>query len=423
MKKTLRMLRLAALFALAGAAGFYFSGSPHFRQLLKPEGWDAARENRELLLHLKQHYSLNAEELRELFSEGRIDQFLNTRDPYSDFLTPEEFRSFERGTNQKYEGIGVQIARLETGVTVTKVFADSPAQKAGVLPGDRILLVDGVSVEGLSISRVVEHITGPPGTSVSLSVFRDLDQSELTLVPVRSDIEYPSLSRAEMLQGDIGLIRVEEFGRRTSGEFGQALARLEEDGMRGLIIDLRNNPGGMLTAAVDVAGHFLDRGEVVLELRGIQRRENEIYRARTPSRPVEYPIVVLLNRGSASASEIVGGALKAAGKARILGERSYGKGSIQSIFALSNGEGLKITTARYFFSDGSTIEDGVGLEPDHSVILSREELYRLRLYEFHREILDGERFKERFGFAPIEDRQIEEALRMLQVGRVADPGL
>jgi len=405
---------LAGVFALAGVAGYLLTGNLHVRDLVAPDTWEKSRENRELLLHLRKYYSLDRDNLKNLFNEGKIGQFLNARDPYSDYLDREEFETFEKETNQKYEGIGVQITQLDDGITITRVFPESPAQEAGLLPGDRILEVDGVDVTDFSINRIVQKITGPPETVVAIEVFRELTDETLTLRPVRMPIEYPSIAKSEMIAGRFGYIKIDTFGARTGREFEDALDELEASGLEGLVLDLRNNPGGMLRAAVDVAGLFFQQDEMVVEIRNLQEEDTEVFNARTPARDRVYPIVVLLNRGSASASEIVAGALRTTGRARILGERSYGKGSIQSIFALSNGDGLKMTTARYYFPDGSLVEDGKGLEPDVRVSLSYEESYKLRLQEYHEEILDAEAYHERFGFYPIQDRQISEAIRLLE---------
>lgn len=365
-------------------------------------------------MHLRQFYRLQAEDFRGGLSEGKVDRFLQTKDPYSDYLSREEFKNFEKETNQEYVGIGVQITRLEAGISVTRVFPDSPAQKAGLLPGDIIKSVGDEEVSQASVSEVVQLITGPEGTRVEIRVLRPGAQESLTLVPERRSIQYPTITGVRFVADGIGYLKIEEFARKTAEEFDTTLDRLESKGLEGLVIDLRNNPGGMLDSAVDISGQFLEKGTPIVEIRSLKKKQPELLRSRSRSRAAKYPIVLLLNRGSASASEIVAGTLRSTKKAVILGEPSYGKGSVQSIFALSNGEGLRMTTARYYFPDGSSIEEGVGLIPDIEVKLESSESYQLRLQEFHRDMLDEDEFRERFGVDPIEDRQLIEAVRYLQ---------
>ena len=365
-------------------------------------------------MHLRQFFPFSNGDIQGELSERKIDRFLQTKDPYSDYLSREEFESFEKETNQEYVGIGVQITRLEAGISVTRVFSSSPAQQAGILPGDVIRRVDNFPVGQSTVTEVVERITGPEGTTVEIEVFRPRSEETLTLRSKRKSIQYPTLTDVRFVDEGIGYLKIEEFARKTDEEFDAALDSLESQGLEGLIIDLRNNPGGMLESAVEIVGQFLDKGTPIVEIRSRQKRQPEILRSRNRNRASAYPLVILQNRGSASASEIVAGSLRSTEKAIILGEPSYGKGSVQSIFALSNGEGLRMTTAHYYFPDGSSIEEGVGLKPDIEVELSTQEAYQLRLQEFHRDMLDDEAFEKRFGVEPIEDRQLKEAIQYLR---------
>lgn len=387
--------------------------NPSARRVFSPAAWTETRNQREILQFINANY-LHGDELHKGdFSEQKIDRILSSVDPYSDYLSREEFADFEKETSQKYVGIGVQIANFEEGVILTKVFSGSPAEEVGLEVGDRILEVDGVNTRNSRVGRVVSLISGESGTRVALSVFRPETREYLTLNPERRSIIFESVVDVQMLKASVGYLRIIEFGERTGREFVQAIGRLEDQEMQHLVIDLRNNPGGMLNAAVEVAQVFFERGEPIVEVRGTRRGGDEILRSRTPERQRDYSIVVLINRGSASASEIVAGALRTTGRATLVGERTYGKGSVQSIYAFSNGEGLRMTTARYYLPDGTPIEDGVGLAPDIQVEVDPANAYKLRLQDFYGLGGDPEAFTRRFGFEPVEDLQLETALDLL----------
>ncbi len=414
MKSFKRIGFYAGILFLCLTAGHYLAWFTPVGTLLSPTGWENAREQRELLWHLKQYSHFNGELFKGKVSRQRIDRFLNASDPYSDYLSKEEFENFEKETYQEYMGIGVEITRLKEGVTITKVFPGSPAFRSGFIPGDVILEVDRIRVDEETVSEVVDRITGPEDSSVAIKIFRPFEEQTRILVPIRGAVQFPSVSKVELLESRIGYLRIDEFARRTADEVEAALDKLEGQEMEALVLDLRNNPGGMLDAAVSVAGQFLQPGTPVVEIHTFQKKQPEVIRSRGGGTRKDLPVVVLLNRSSASASEIVAGSLKSLGRAVIVGERSYGKGSVQSIFALSNGEGLRMTTARFVFPDGTGVEDGVGLQPDIAVPLSYEEAYQLKLQEFHETLLNEDGFRSRFGMEVIQDRQLGEALNYLK---------
>jgi carboxyl-terminal processing protease len=226
-------------------------------------------------------------------------------------------------------------------------------------------------------------------------------------------IKLESVRDVRVLPGHTGYIQLTEFSEHTGEEFDRALDRLLKARVDSLVIDMRNNPGGLLDAAVDVAEPFFRKGELIVYTQGRKPSDHEEYRASADGDPLDLPVAILINAGSASAAEVVTGALKDTGLAVIVGERSFGKGSVQSIFKLKNGEGLRLTTARYFTPSGVSIHEK-GITPQVEVVMTPEEDSRLRLQHLRPDVSDPKDFKERFGFAPIEDRQLQAALDVLK---------
>lgn len=351
------------------------------------------------------------------------------RDPYADVMSREEFKEFERETSQEYVGVGILLGRfpIDFPVAILKVFPDTPAERAGLRPGDRIVAVDGRDMRDADTGPLVDEIAGPAGSPVTLTIERVDSEKTLDVRMVRSAVAFTSVDEARVLPGGYGYIRINEFARRTAEEVRAALTDFENRGIGGLIVDLRANPGGMLDAAVDVAELFLEPGDLIVSTRsfrdrdgeaaglpGFQRgRQSEDLVADASASPRPYPVAILIDRASASAAEIVAGALRHHERAVLVGETSFGKGSIQSIIGMRNGEGLKLTTAEYLLPSGRSIE-GKGVEPDVGVRVDPGEGRRLALQQVHLDYLGPEAFEERFGFSPIEDRQITAAVSVLR---------
>ena len=378
-------------------SGEYYSSISHFGQVLR-------------IIHEK-YVDEDAVDYDTLINAA-LEGMLSSLDPHSQYLSSEKFTALQEETQQQYGGIGIQIENRDGRVTVVSPIADTPGEAAGILPGDQIVRVDGENTEGYASDRMVELLRGEPGEPVDLTLFRPKTEEMLELTIVREIIALESVRDVSLLEDGIGYIRVTQFGERTGVEFAEAVEGLEHDGMRGLIIDLRNNPGGLLSASVDVAGLFFDRGEMVVYTQGRDRESRREIRSRTGARAGEYPIVVLINSGSASASEIVAGALRDTSRAVIVGETSFGKGSVQSVEPLRNGDALRYTSARYYTPAGVTIHEK-GVKPDILVDLTIEEEARL-LQQRSRPDLGPEEFEARFGFSPIEDKQLTAAKDVLK---------
>lgn len=290
-------------------------------------------------------------------------------DPYSAYYTSQEYTRLAESVNGAYSGIGVAVSmNAETQqVVIVQVYENTPAANAGVLAGDLISKVNGEDVTGMSLSDVVSRTKGEEGSSVVLTVFRESDQQYHDLTAVRENIKKQTVDYT-MLDGQIGYLQVTEFDEVTAEQFNEALAALEERGMQGLVIDLRNNPGGVLNTVVSMADQLLPEGKVVYT-------EDKNGEGQTFYSDEEHqfnkPLAVLVNGNSASASEIFAGAIKDYQKGILVGTKTFGKGIVQNIYTLSDGSAVKLTVSRYFTPSGVCIH-GVGIEPDIVVELSEE---------------------------------------------------
>lgn len=297
--------------------------------------------------------------------EGAIQGMVfSLQDPNSHYLPREVYQVIKEMETGEYGGIGVTVSMKDDKVVVVSPIEDTPGEKAGIKPGDIIVRVNGESCQGKTLLEIVNEIKGPPGTKVNLTIEREGLEQPLELEIIR-EIVKTKMVKSQMLEGKIGYIRITNFGNKVGDKVEKALEGLEKEGMRGLILDLRNNPGGMVGEAVEVADKFLSRG-LITYTRGRTGRENFRYEARKEGTHPSYPLVVLINGGSASASEIVAGAFQYHRRAEIVGSKSYGKGSVQARFELRGGSALNLTVARYYLPDGQSIE-GKGIEPDIKV--------------------------------------------------------
>jgi carboxyl-terminal processing protease len=303
---------------------------------------------------------------RELI-ENAIRGMVADLDPHSQFLTPSEYEEIRISTTGNYSGVGLDVS-LEGGVvTVISPIDDTPAQRAGILPGDRVITIDDMPVDGANLSDTIARMRGEPGTEVGLDVVRDDEAGPLHFDLVRSRVRVQSV-RSEYLGDRYGYVKLTHFSDTTNRDLHRSIKELKRaaDGrLRGVILDLRNNPGGVLDAAVDVADAFMQQGIIVS---GAGRmRDARFERHARPGDVLEgAEVIVLVNRGSASASEIVAGALKDNRRARIVGDRTYGKGSVQTVMPLSDGRAIKLTTSRYFTPSGDSIHN-IGILPDFIV--------------------------------------------------------
>ena len=353
-----------------------------------------------------------------------LQNLLRSLDAHSDFLDRDRFEDLQSETKQQFGGVGIQIEARDGAILVIAPIAGTPADEAGVMAGDRIIEVDGEDMRKAGLMDIVEVLRGEPGSKVEMTVHRATTDEIITFPLERAIIKVDSVSNVRFLEDGIGYVRVTQFGDRTEKEFKEAITTLQEEAdLQGLVLDLRNNPGGLLTAAVEVAGLFFDRNELVVYTQGRDPEKRQNLRSRHQRWAPEVPLVVLLNGGSASASEIVAGALRDTGRAVIVGETSFGKGSVQSILPLRSGDALRLTTSLYFTPSGISIHEK-GIIPDVEVTHTPEEEQKLRVQRNRPELLeDLGAFVERYEFEPIEDRQLQaalQALRLRMAGKTLD---
>jgi carboxyl-terminal processing protease len=296
--------------------------------------------------------------------ENAIRGLLSGLDPHSTYLSPDEYKELKIGTSGEFGGLGIQVEMEDGLVKVISPIDDTPAYHAGIKTGDLIIKLDDKPVKGLSLNEAVNLMRGKPGSKIVLTIMRQGENSPRTFTLERSIIKVKSVKQ-NLLEKDYGYVRITNFQSNTAENLHDSLVQLQKDNksaLKGLILDLRNNPGGVLNAANDVVDEFIESGLVVYT-KG--RAENSYfeYRAKPGDTLKGAPVVVLINSGSASASEIVAGALQDHKRAIIMGSKSFGKGSVQTIQELPNGGAVKLTTARYFTPNGRSIQ-AEGIEPD-----------------------------------------------------------
>ncbi|MBQ3585597.1 MAG: S41 family peptidase [Synergistaceae bacterium] len=286
------------------------------------------------------------------------------KDPYTRFVSPSQLKDEEIELEGKYGGLGMYIGDRDGQILVISPMEDSPAERAGLKPKDQIVKVDNEVVVGWTSDRVVQKLRGEPNTKVTVWVRREGEDELLEFNITREIIKLHSV-RYEMLSDDIGYLKLTQFKHSTADESRNAVRDMLRQGMRALILDLRNNGGGLLDASVKVSSMFLRDG-LIVSTKGRSERANEKYYADKNYYQTNVPMTVLINGGSASASEIVAGALNDRGRAKLIGEKSFGKGSVQTLFPLTDGSGVYVTIARYYTPSGKVI-DHVGLSPDIEV--------------------------------------------------------
>ncbi len=307
----------------------------------------------------------------EELTESAIEGMLRTLDPYSAYLTPERFRELEIGTTGEFGGVGMEVT-VENGVlTVITPIEGTPAERAGIKPRDKILEVDGTPTKGLVVQEVVKLLRGPRGSTVDVTVQSEGDKEPRVVTLTRDKIIVKSV-KPELLPDGIAYIKLSQFQDNTSIELKQALTQLESNNsgnLNGIVLDLRNNPGGLLSEAISVVDEFVDDGLIVSVKGRYEGQSREHYATKNGSYE-EQPIVVIVNDGSASASEVVAEALQDSKRATILGTTTFGKGSVQTIIKLEDGAGLKLTTAKFYAPSGRSISE-VGVTPD--IVVENEE--------------------------------------------------
>src|SRR5881397_962269 len=304
---------------------------------------------------------------------------LSSLDPHSQFMDPSDFRDMQDDTRSRFNGLGIEVSMKNGLPTVITAMEDTPAAKAGVLSGDQILRINGISTERMDLQDAINILRGPAGAKISLTLLRPSSKEIKEYTLQRAEIKIQSVKGERLLPPEltgpfrIGYIRLIQFNEPTAEELAKALDGLQKQGMQALVLDLRNNPGGLLNVAVDVCGQFLPPNTTVVSTQGRVASQQHDYptSATTKERP-KFPIAVLVNEGSASGSEIVAGALKDLHRAVIVGETTFGKGSVQNVMQLPDGSALRFTTAKYY-TPGKQVIHGNSVAPNIVVPMTAEQ--------------------------------------------------
>lgn len=315
---------------------------------------------------------------------GAAAGMVKTLDPFSQFLEPDAHKEMKTETEGEFGGLGIRIAIRDNILTVITPLPGTPAYRQGVLPGDRIIKIEGESTQDINIEQAVKKLRGAPGSKVTLTIGREGEKELKDFTLTRELIKIESI-KSKMLDSEIGYIRLTEFTQRSALDFDAALKALQAKGMKNLVVDLRNNPGGLLNVAVDVCRLFVGNSRLIVYTEG-RRQPKQEFRADASAPYADLPMVILVNHGSASGSEIFAGCLQDYHRAVILGSETFGKGSVQSVIPLADGSGLRLTTAKYYTPSGRTFHRDEktgkgGITPDILIEVPRDVEVKLQSQE------------------------------------------
>src|SRR6201987_2505187 len=308
---------------------------------------------------------------------------LSSLDPHSQFMDPDDFRDMQDDTRSRFNGLGIEVSMKNGLPTVITAMEDTPSAKAGILSGDQILRINGISTEKMDLQDAINVLRGPAGAKVTLTLLRPATNEIKEYALQRAEIKIQSVKGARLVDPEltgpfkIGYIRLVQFNEPTADELSKALDELEKQGMQALILDLRNNPGGLLNSAVDVCAQFLPPDTKVVSTQGrVASQEREYSTSGANKSRPNFPLAVLINEGSASGAEIVSGALKDLHRAILVGETTFGKGSVQNVMQLPDGSALRFTTAKYY-TPGKQVIHGNGVTPNIAVPMTAEQEHAL----------------------------------------------
>jgi len=368
--KRVKILIFAALLVLISsmAIGGYEKDKPR-----KP-GESADKLYREVELFADALTTVRSQYVDEIDSKkliyGAMRGMLASLDDFSAFLEPDEYDEIKMETKGEFGGVGIEVSCRDGIITVVTPIVGTPAESAGIKPNDKIVKIDGVTMKDVTLSDAVKKLRGKPGETVTLTIWRESTDKILDIKIKRALIKIRSIKRSELIQDKIGYIKLVEFQEKTARDLDEAIKKLESQGMNALVLDLRNNPGGLLDGAVDVSERFLAKDKMIVSLKSRNPGENLEFKSSGKFTRADYPLVIMVNEGSASASEIVAGAVQDNKRGVVLGEKTFGKASVQSVIPLRDGSALKITSASYYTPSGKLIRNQ-GINPD--VVVALEE--------------------------------------------------
>jgi len=380
--KTTRFVLVAGLVAVIGAAVVAWDPSQGYRQATAATDYQQLDKFSQVMDAVRRTYVEEVDD--EKLIEGALAGMLSNLDPHSTYMNREMFKQMQADTSGEFGGLGIEIVAAEGGIRVVAPIEDTPADRAGIQAGDLIIKIEEQLAKDMSLAEAVKMMRGKPGTSIHLTIFRETEVQPLEVKIVRAVIKVKSV-KSDLLAPGYAYLRITQFQERTSEQLKKQLTDLRKQSrgdLYGAILDLRNNPGGLLDQAVEVSDLFLDKGGIVSTKSRVGR--NMSYEAEKGDLLNGLPLVVLINNGSASASEIVSGALQDNKRAVLMGTKSFGKGSVQRIIPLGDGTAFKLTTALYYTPSGRSIQ-ATGIEPDieveQAVIKVEEQEKRLTISE------------------------------------------
>jgi carboxyl-terminal processing protease len=354
---------------------------------------------------------------------GALRGMLSSLDDFSQFMDQDEYKELTSEAKGEFGGIGVEITLKDGIITVITPMAGTPAESAGIKPGDKIVRINGNKTKDMRLSDAVKIMRGEPGTQVTLTVWREKEEKVLDVSIKRANIKINSIKDAYLVEGKIGYIRLVEFQEKCARELEAALKALEGEGMDSLILDLRNNPGGLLEGAIDVSEKFISKDGIIVSTKSRDPAQNAVYRSKGVLTHPAYPIIVLVNEGSASAAEIVAGAIQDNKRGVILGAKTFGKASVQTVIPLKDNSALRLTTAYYFTPSGKSISNQ-GVIPDVAVDLEELESRKKPSSDIFDNIDDGKEVKKGLKVSPgpkevvRRDNQLERAIDLMKAIKV-----
>lgn len=362
-----------------------------------------------VLQHVRNYYVEEDKTSYEDLIYGALNGMLQSLDAHSQFMDPDMYSDMKEDTSGQFGGLGIVVSLRDNVLTVVAPMEDTPGFEAGLLPGDKIIEIETESTERMNLEDAIKRLRGPVDTPVTIKILRTATQEILEKTIVRAEIEVASVKGATILEDGIGYIRITQFNTPTADDLAEALASLMEQGMEALILDLRDNPGGLLNAAIEVSQKFLNRNDLVVYTQGRDPSKKQEFHAQGRTRYPDLPLAILVNRGSASASEIVAGALQDHRRAILVGEKTFGKGSVQSVIGLDDGSAIRLTTAKYYTPSEKVIHER-GIAPQIEVPIDPLTWRRIRDVQSRPE----NALPEEGGEEPPVDVQLERAIDVLK---------
>lgn len=362
------------------------------------------------LLFVRENYVDQDKVTFDNLMHAALKGMLQELDPFSSYETPERFKSMMEDTNGKFAGIGIVLTVKNNVLEIVNVMEDSPAFKSGLMAGDIVLEIDGKNISRVEFQQCIAMLKGKPGTKVTIKVYRRSDDTTRDFSVERAIIAVSSVKGTRIIDNSIGYVRITQFTATTARDLDAALAKFRENHVKGIIVDVRGNPGGLLTSAIEVCSRFLKKGEMVVSTEGRTAAQRVEYRSLESEKDVNIPLAVLINGSSASASEIFAGCMQDHKRAILVGSKSFGKGSVQTIVPMGQNNGaIRLTTAKYYTPSKKVIH-GNGVEPDIIVALSpaTENMLSQQIAFFPGEV------KPEGAQRPVRDIQLERAIEILK---------